>query len=161
MKSKIMPLLLIVGLFAGNGSLVCAQQTASTSDWAVVKGIPTNTRLLVKQKKGKDVTGDMIEATDTALTIDHNGKPISFARADVRQIYRITGKAAKGKWAAIGAAIGAGSGAAIGATKYSSDRDDSEIYPAMGLLLGTGAGAVGGLLFGLAHRQRELIYGAY
>ena len=63
----------------------------------------------------------MIEATDTTLTIDRDGKPLSIARADVRQVYVIEGKAQKGKWALIGAGIGAGAGAGIGAIKYSPD----------------------------------------
>jgi hypothetical protein len=47
------------------------------------------------------------------------------ARADVRQVYIVHGKAEKGKWALIGAGIGAGAGAGIGYAKYSPNVDDS------------------------------------
>jgi hypothetical protein len=76
----------------------------------------------------------------------------------VRQIYVTTGRAEKGKWSAIGAGIGAGAGTGIGAIKYSPDSDDSGIYVTMGLLIGTGVGAVSGLLFGQSKRSRELVY---
>jgi hypothetical protein len=114
----------------------------------------------VKQKSGKEVKGEMIEATETALTIDRDGKPLSIPRADVRQVYIVEGKAAKGMWALIGAGVGAGVGAGIGRTKYSPDRDDSEIWTAVGLMYGAGAGAVGGLLFGQSRRKRTLVYAA-
>ena len=89
---------------------------------------------------------------------NRDGKPFGIPRADVRQVFVTEGKAAKGKWAAIGAGIGAGAGTGIGAAKYSPDSDDSEIYIAMGLLIGAGAGAVGGLLFGQSKRKRVMVY---
>ena len=132
--------------------------SSSTNDWSAVQRLNTNERLVVKQKNGKEVKGLMIEATDTTLTIDRDGKPLGIARADVRQVHVIEGKAAKGKWALIGAGIGAGAGAGIGATKYRSDRDDYGIYPVVGLLIGTGAGAAAGFLFGQTKRQRVMVY---
>jgi len=102
----------------------------------------------------------MIEATDTTLTIDRDGKPFSIPRADVRQVYVIEGKAQKGKWALIGAGVGAGVGAAIGRSKYSPDRDDSEVWTTVGLLFGTGAGAAGGFLFGTSTRKRVMVFDA-
>ncbi|HEY8413660.1 MAG TPA: hypothetical protein VIK76_19735, partial [Pyrinomonadaceae bacterium] len=130
------------------------------SDWSSVQQIKTNEKLLVKQKNGKEVKGEMIEATETALVIDRNGKPVSIPRAEVRQVYIVEGKAAKGKWALIGAGVGAGAGAGIGAAKYSPDRDDSEIWIPVGLMFGAGAGAISGFLFGTTTRKRTLVYAA-
>jgi len=62
--------------------------------------------------------------------------------------------------ALIGAGIGGAVGGGIGAAKFSSGRDDSEIWLPVGLIFGAGAGAVTGLLFGASRRQRELIYRA-
>ena len=121
----------------------------------------TNERLVVKQKNGKEVKGLMIEANDTTLTIDRDGKPFSIARSDVHHIHVIEGKAAKGKWALIGAGIGAGVGAGIGRTKYSPDRDDSEVWTTVGLLYGVGIGAAGGVLFGATKRKRVMVYSAF
>lgn len=155
---KLIPLLLVLVLLSTHAPLAFAQQSTSTNNWSAVQQLKTNERLVVKQKSGKELKGLMIEATETTLTIDRDGKPVAIPRADVRQVYVIEGKAAKGKWAAIGAGIGAGAGTGIGYGKYSPDSDDSEVYIVMGLLIGAGAGAVGGLLFGQTKRKRVMVY---
>ena len=155
MKSKFIPLCLVVVILSTNTPIALAQQSA---DWSSVQQLKTNERLVIKQKNGKEVKGLMIEATDTTLTIDRDGKPHGIPRADVRQVFVIEGKAAKGKWALIGAGVGAGAGTGIGATKYSPDGDDTEIYPIMGLLIGAGVGAVTGLLVGQGRRKRVMVY---
>jgi hypothetical protein len=160
MKPKTISLLLALLLVSSHAPLAFAQQPAASSDWAVVQQVKTNEKLMVRKKDGKEVTGEMIEASETALTIDRDGKPLSIPRSDVRQLYVISGKAAKGKWALIGAGIGAGAGTGIGAAKYSPNRDDSEIWIGMGLLIGTGAGALGGLMFGQSRRKRVMVYDA-
>jgi hypothetical protein len=113
---------------------------------------------VVKKKDGKELKGRMIEATESTLTIDRDGKPLGIPRDEVRRVHVVSGKAEKGKWALIGAGVGAGVGTGIGAGKYRSDRDDYEIYIYMGALIGVGAGAVGGLLFGQSRRDRKLVY---
>ena len=158
MKRKILPLLILVFLLSGQTSWTVAQQTPTGRDWSAVQRIGTDERLVVKKTDSKEVKGRMIEASDTTLRIDRDGKPVEIPRADVRQVHVITGKAEKGKWALIGAGIGAGVGTGIGATKYRSDRDDYHIYVYMGALIGVGAGAVGGLIFGHSRRERELVY---
>src|SRR5678816_365561 len=160
MKHKTLPLLLVLVLLSSHAPLAFSQQTASLSEWTAVQHIKTNERLLVRQKNGKEIKGEMIEASDTALTIDRDGKPFSIARADVRQVHVVSGTAKKGKWALIGAGIGAGAGAGIGAAKYSDSVDDSQIYIPVGLIIGAGSGALGGLLFGATTRKRELVYAA-
>jgi len=156
-KSKTLPVLLALFVTLTQIPSAFAQQPPS-SDWTAVQKIATNAKLVVKQKRGDDIRGEMIEANDTTLTIDRKGKPFAIARADIRQVYVTHGKAEKGKWAAIGAGIGAGGGAGIGAIKYSPDSDDSGIYVVMGLAIGTGVGAVTGLLFGQSRRDRTLVY---
>jgi len=143
--------------------LLCSHSTvafSSANDWSNVQQLKTNERLVVRQKNGKELKGEMIEATDTTLTIDRDGKPLSIPRTEVRQVFVITGKAEKGKWAAIGAGIGAGAGTGIGAVKYSPNVDDSEVYIVGGLLIGAGAGAIGGMLFGQSKRNRTMVYDA-
>ena len=160
MKHKSLSLLLVILLLCAYSPLAFSQQSASSNDWTVVQQIKTDGKLFVRQKDGKEFKGEMIEASETALTIDRDGKPFSIPRSDVRQVYVTSGKAEKGKWALIGAGIGAGAGTGIGAVKYSSSVDDSRIYVVMGLLLGTGAGAVGGMLFGQSKRNRVMVYDA-
>ncbi len=152
-------LLLALLLIASHSSLALSQQTPS-NEWSVVQALRAGEKLVVKKTDGKQVKGEMIEASDATLTIDRDGKPLSIPRADVRQVYVRIGKAEKGKWAAIGAGIGAGAGTGIGAIKYSPNVDDSELFIAMGLMIGAGAGAVTGLLFGKGKRKRVLVYTA-
>jgi len=156
---KPISVLLVLLLLSSYTPLVFAQQ--SFSDWAAVQRIQTNEKLFVRQKNGKEMKGRMIEATDAALTIDRDGKPVSIPRAEVRQVYTVEGTAQKAKWALIGAGVGAGAGAGIGYAKYSPSRDDSEIWVPVGLMFGAGIGAVSGLLFGQTTRERKLVYAAY
>src|SRR6185503_16141896 len=157
MKRRTVPVILVLLLLSSHTPLAFTQQ-ASSNDWTVVQQIRTDEKVLVKQSNGKDVKGSMIEATDTRLTIDRDGKPFSIPRADVRQVYVIKGKAQKGKWALIGAGVGAGVGGAIGYAKYSPDRDDSELWFPVGLMFGAAGGAVSGLLFGQSTRKRVMVY---
>ncbi len=159
MRHRTLPVVLVLLLLSSHAPLAFSQQ-ASSNDWTVVQQIKTNEKVLVKQKNGKEIKGLMIEATDTALTIDRDGKPFGIPRADVRQVYVIEGKAQKGKWALIGTGVGAGVGAAIGRSRYSPDRDDSEIWTTVGLLFGAGAGAAGGFLFGTTTRKRVMVFDA-
>jgi hypothetical protein len=158
MKHKTLPLILVLLLLSTHAPLAFSQQTPSLTNWASVQQIKTNERLLVRQKNGKDVKGEMIEATDTTLTIDRDGKPSSIARSDVRQVYVVSGTAKKAKWALIGAGIGAGAGAGIGAIKYSPNVDDSELFIPVGLFIGAGTGALSGMLFGQSTRKRVMVY---
>src|SRR6185437_1088160 len=160
MKRKTLPVALVLLLLSSYTPLAFCHETPSLSEWASVQQIKTNERVFVRQKNGKEITGRMIEGSDTTLTIDRDGKPFSIPRADVRQVHVIEGKAQKGKWALIGAGVGAGVGAAIGRSRYSPDRDDSEVWTAVGLMFGTGAGAAGGFLFGMSTRKRVMVYDA-
>ena len=158
MKCKTLSLLLIVLLISGQTSWVVAQQTTSANNWTAVQQLGTNEQIVVKRKDGKEFKGRMIEASETTLRIDRDGKPFEIARADVRRVEVSEGKAQKGKWALIGAGVGAATGAGIGSVPYASDRDDSGIYVTMGLLLGVGIGAAGGMLFGTTRRKRTMVY---
>ena len=159
MKRKTLPIILVLLLVFSYSPLAFAQ-TASSNDWTVVQQLKTDERLIVRQKDGKQFKGTMIEATDTTLTIDRDGKPFSIARTDVRQVSVIEGKAQKGKWALIGAGVGAGAGAGVGAVKYSDNVDDSELWVPVGIMFGAGFGALGGMLFGQSTRKRVMVYDA-
>lgn len=160
MKTKLFSLLLAGVLLMAQAPVALVQAQGSLHDWSAVQAVGTDERLLVKQKHGKTVEGKMIEASETNLTLTRNGKVVNISRDSILQIHHSKGKAAKGKWAAIGAGVGGAAGAGIGAAKSNTLIDDGEIYILVGLVTGAGAGAVGGLLFGASRRNRELIYQA-
>ena len=155
MKTKLIAM--VMGVFLLTPVQVAFGQ-GTMNNWKGVQGIPVNERVIVKQKDGKTFEGDMIEASETNLTISRSGKVVNISRDQVRQVEHAKGKAEKGKWAAIGTGVGAAAGAGIGMTKYRSDRDDYEIYPVMGAVIGAGVGAVSGLMFGASRRERDVIY---
>ena len=156
MRSKLIATLIVAAFLVMPAQVVVAQGTMG--NWKAVQGVSVNERVIVKQKDGKTIEGAMIEASETNLTISRSGKVVNISRDQIRQVEHSTGKAEKGKWAAIGTGVGAAAGAGIGATKYRSDRDDYEIYPVMGAIIGAGVGAVSGLMFGASRRHREVIY---
>jgi hypothetical protein len=161
MKTRLFISLVLAGLLlitSSPSALVNAQ--GSLHEWSAVQSIGSDERLIVKQKDGKTVEGKMIEASEANLTLSRNNKVVNIPRDSIQQIEHSKGKAAKSKWAAIGAGLGGAAGAGIGAAKANSIIDDGEIYIAAGLLIGAGAGAVSGLAFGASRRQRELIYTA-
>lgn len=160
MKIKIFTLLIIGAMLVAQFPAANALGQSSDHHWAAVQAMAVDERLIVKQKDGPTITGKMIEASDTNLTLSRNGKVVNVSRDSIRQIQHSKGKAAKGKWAAIGAGIGAAAGAGIGATKVHADRDDSEIWLPVGLVFGAGAGALTGLLYGSNRRNRTVIYEA-
>ena len=157
MKRRILPLLLVVFLASGQCLWVGAQ-TSSSNNWPAVQQIGTDEKVVVKRNDGKEFKGRMIEASETTLRIDRDGKPFEIPRNEVRRVEVISGKAQKAKWALIGAGIGGGVGTGIGLGKYDSSKDDYGIYVYMGALIGVGAGAVGGLLFGQSKRERKLVF---
>lgn len=132
----------------------------SLHDWSTVQAMAADERLIVKQKDGDTVEGRMIEATQNNLSLSRGGKVIHIARDTISQIWHSKGKAAKTKWAGIGAAVGTAAGGGIGAAKANSVSDDGGIYVLAGLIIGAGAGAGAGAAFGATRRNRELIYTA-
>ena len=156
MKRKFFSLLVAATLLAASLPVAFAQ--TANRGWSTVQSMPVDERLIVKQKDGKTIEGKMIEANDSNLTLSRNGKVVNIARDSIQQIQHSKGKAAKGKWALIGTGIGAAAGAGIGATRVSSDHDDSEIWIPVGAIYGAGFGALGGLIFGASRRNRTVIY---
>jgi len=142
MQKRIISWLAVVVLVVAPALSVSAQD--SLHDWSRVQSIGTDERLIVKQRNGKSITGRMIEATDSNLTIDHHGDVTHIPRNEIAEIQLSKGKASKTKWALIGTGVGAVAGAGIGAAKASTVLDDGEIYVLVGTVFGAAAGAAGG-----------------
>lgn len=158
MASWISCVLMVTLVLVTVGPTAFAQQ--GRGDWTAVQSLPADAKISVQLKTGKKVRGDFLSATDNELTITRKGKGESFAKDAIAQIERLERKAEKGKYALIGAGIGTAAGAGIGATKAAGASDDGYVYTVVGVAMGAGFGALGGLLFGQAKQKHVLIYQA-
>lgn len=156
MRMKFFSLLITLSLLAAQSGVALGQSRG----WSAVQAVPADDRLIVKQRDGRTIEAKMIEASETNLTVSRDKKVVNISRDNIREIHWSKGKAAKGKWTAIGAGVGAGAGAGIGAAQYSQCSSDCGIYILAGVALGAGIGALGGLAIGASRRDRELIYTA-
>ena len=133
----------------------------ATSDWAVLKTVPTASKLVVKLKSGKTVSGKLSAVTDTTLSLSVKDKAVDLKREDVLSVHQVMGKSAK-KATLIGMAVGAGAGAAVGVAGGDDDGFIVSRSQAAGALalLGAGVGALTGYLIGKGGHKRVLIYEA-
>ncbi|MGQ0763270.1 MAG: hypothetical protein ACT4OT_14825 [Acidobacteriota bacterium] len=157
--TAIMAIVLTVTILTSTVSpVVFAQQPAG--DWTAVQSVAPGDEVSAKLKDGKKVGGRFSSANDSELVILRKNKQQPIARNTIAQVYRLERRAEKAKYAAIGAGIGAGAGAVIGGVKANSTSDDGYVYTIVGVIFGTGFGALGGLLFGQGKRKHVLIYEA-
>lgn len=154
----IVSLLLLVILI--HPTFAIAQGPVVGGDWTAVQEVAPGQELVVELKDGKSLKGKLNSATADELSIIRKNKSENIQRDRIAQVYRVKGKAEKGKYAAIGAGIGAGVGLGIGLAQNSPPKDDGEIYPIVATPLGAGIGAAVGFLFGQTKRKRVLIYQA-
>lgn len=137
--------------------LAFAQQR---DNWSNVQSVAIDEDLSVKLKDGHQIRGKFSSANDSELTIIRKKKQQVIQKDSIAQVYQLQRKAEKAKYAAIGAGIGLGAGAAIGGREASHTSDDGYVYTIVGVIFGTGFGALGGFLFGAAKRKHVLIYQA-
>ena len=133
----------------------------ATGDWAVLKTVPTASKLVVKLKNGKTVSGKLSTVTDTTLSLTVKDKAVDLKREDVLSVHQVMGKSAK-KATLIGMAVGAGAGAVVGVAGGDDDGFIvSRSQAAAGLaVLGAGVGALTGYLIGKGGHKRVLVYEA-
>jgi hypothetical protein len=161
MRRNIAILNILLAIALVYAPVAAAQQSASSGEWGSVEAVPQGADLTIKLKDGRTVRGKLSSVTDTTLSVTgKNNKTETVDRNGVFQVYQSGRKAEKAKYALIGTGVGAAVGGGIGAAKNSPESDDGEIYTVMGVVLGAGIGALGGLLFGQGRRKRVLIYQA-
>lgn len=146
-----------IALFISVLTPAFAQQMV-VNDWTAVQALVPSDEIVVTLKTEKEVKGKFLDAGAGEVSVERKGKRESIAKDTIAQIHVIKGKAAKGKWALIGAGVGAGTGFAIGQSKNGRNVDDGETYVFAGTLIGTGIGAATGYIFGTSRRKRELVY---
>jgi hypothetical protein len=158
--TAIMAIVLTVTVLTSTLSPVVFAQQPARGDWTAVQSVGTDENLSIRLKDGKKVSGKFSSANDSELTIIRKGRQQVIAKDTIAQVHHLKRKAEKAKYAAIGAGVGAGTGAIIGGVRANSTSDDGYIYTIVGVIFGTGFGALGGFLWGAAKQKHVLIYEA-
>jgi small nuclear ribonucleoprotein (snRNP)-like protein len=158
--TAIMAIVLTITVLTSTVSPVVFAQQPARGDWTAVQSVALGDEVSVKLKDGHKLRGRFSSANETELTMLRKSKQQPIAKDTIAQVYRLERRAEKAKYAAIGAGIGAAVGGGIGGAKAAGGGDDSGIYTVIGLIFGTGFGALGGVLWGAAKRKHVLIYEA-
>jgi len=157
-RTTILSMLLAITLLYTPAAV--ARQSVVAGEWTSVQAVPAGDELVIKLKGGQSVRGRLTGVTDDVLSVTRKNRGETFGRADISEVYHVRRKAAKAKYALIGAGAGAAAGALAGKAKNSPPIDDGEIYVVLGAAVGAGVGAVAGALVGLGRRKKVLIYQA-
>jgi hypothetical protein len=136
---------------------VAAQQVAPANDWARLLALTPSQELLLETKNDQKIKGTFTSVSNASLMLTHGGTKTEFTRAQIKRVYRLTGKT-RGRSALKGLGIGAAIGLSAGLIFYLPARDDNEVLAVPALtLMGAGIGAGLGALIGKG-QKRELIY---
>ena len=137
---------------------LAAQTPSSTSDWASLRNVPTDSKVLVKLKTGKSVEGKLKSVSDASVTVIRKNSPVEIKREDVASVYQVTKKSAVPS-TLLGMGLGAGAGAGLGAIGSSGEFDKLDQAVTAGLtVIGALAGGVTGYLIGRRSSKRTLVY---
>ncbi len=63
---------------------------ASSRDWETVKQIPTDEKLVVRKKDGKEIKGEMSNASDSELILYRKNRDESIKREDIQRIWTVS-----------------------------------------------------------------------
>lgn len=166
MRVKSLSISLAFILLALSATSAHAKQNAAPSrDWAVVKALANENKLIVKTKDGKKFEGTLTAVSDTNITITKKNQTFELDATIVAQVYLLTSKSVNksiGEGALIGLAVGFGAGAIFGFALGGLEEGESRAGTAVvfGLffgIVGAGAGAFGGLISSL-WKKKTLIY---
>src|SRR5262245_28639497 len=126
--------------------------------WEGIKAVPPGDEVVVRLRNGQTLKGNLINISDTALTIEQGQNATDVSRGDTLRVHRVVSKSAK-RATMIGVGIGAGVG--IAAAVAGAQSGPGEAEAALGALIvgamGAGAGALIGYIVG-SRRHRTLIY---
>lgn len=157
--------LVLAVLLATPPGALAQETTAAVNDWASLKNVTAGSKLDVKLKNGKRVKGNLISASDTALSLSDRNKPAEINREEVLSIHEMRGMTAK-KAALIGAGVGGAIGAGLGIAAGENGQPNCcfNITRLQGAaILGVplaGVGALAGFVVGKSGHKRALIYQA-
>jgi hypothetical protein len=147
---RLLSFILMLPLIAGGQEL--------PAKWADVQNIAAGAKVHVKRTDHRTVKGNLIRVSETGIDLSVKDAPHTVARKDISRVYRVVSRK-RLRAVGIGAAIGAGLGAGIGGYAYSGGDFETGVISGMAII-GAGAGALVGLLFG-SRSTLQLVYAAY
>jgi len=145
-------------------SAVSVAAQGQINDWSKVSALASGSKLSVKLKNGKTVSGTLSSVSDSTLSLTSKNAPVEIKRDDVRTVHEVIKKSSATKAALIGTGVGAGAGAAVGAIGDANNDDGFEKLDSAataGLaVVGAGVGALVGYFIGRSGAKRVLVYEA-
>lgn len=121
-----------------------APPTPIKGSWDAVKAVPPGEKVAVRLRSGQTLTGRMVSASDTVLTLEHRKNSADVNRGDVLRVYKVV-KRSRIKGVLLGLLIGTTVGALVGQLTEKEGTDDpgllAVVFGLLGGLIGTGTGA--------------------
>ncbi|HWS88122.1 MAG TPA: hypothetical protein VN282_14225 [Pyrinomonadaceae bacterium] len=162
MTQRLIALFIALATALSYAPAAAAQVSGGGRDWSALRALAPGTKLAVNMQTGEGVEGELVNVSETALTLSRKDAPVELERGRIRKVYRVGGRSA-GKAALVGLGLGAGAGAAVGAGVAGGGTHESGEAGLPVLLFGAGGavvGAVTGLVARLSGRKREIVYEA-
>ncbi len=120
-----------------------APPTPIKGSWDAVKAIPHGDKVAVRLRSGQTLTGWMVSASDTVLTLERRKNSTDVNRGDVLRVHQLVKKSPT-KGCLIGLLIGTTVGALLGNLAEPDNSDDpgltTVIVGMLGALVGSGMG---------------------
>jgi len=158
MTIKLFALTSAIFMLLSQPSFLLGQNVSEQQNWEAVQALSTGVKLLIETKDGKQLKGNLANASLTTLALIRNNKTNNLNKDDIRKIYQLSG-GSRAKSALLGTAVGAGGGAGVALILLGSTggSDDTNGILGTGAAIGAGIGAIVGLLLGKSSR-RVLVY---
>jgi hypothetical protein len=153
-------LIFILAVPAGLSSQIPARKG---EEWIPAAEVPPAAFVLVKMKNGETVKGKLNDVSTDAVSLSSAGRPVKLEKEEIATVWRLSRSLKKP--VLVGTAIGAGAGAALGiAAGGCSPNDvlcfDRKATIPIGAAFFGFVGAISGLVFGLAHHHKVVVYQA-
>jgi outer membrane lipoprotein SlyB len=158
-KSAIVVAFALMAMLA-NPQIAFAQITPNPikGSWEGIKAIPPGDEVVVRLRNGQTLKGNLINISDTALTIEQAQRATDISRSDALRVHRVVSKSSK-RATLIGLGIGAAIGliGSVATAKSGEGEGDADLGALIAGTIGAGAGALIGYIVG-SRKQRALIY---
>jgi hypothetical protein len=89
MKSRLVVVWLCSILLLTSPEVLAQQAATSNQSWNVLQQTLSTGKVMVEKKNGRKVTGELKSLSDTELVIERKGKPETFSRDEVKNVWTV------------------------------------------------------------------------